>query len=52
MLVEELVQGTDRDVTDKKECKTRMHGVDKMDVEGNPKQGKLENWKEDRFGWG
>ena len=32
--------------------KTRMHGMDKMDTEGNSKKGKLENLKEGVFGWG
>ena len=32
--------------------KTRMHGVDKMDTEGNSEEIKLENWKDKCFGWG
>ena len=30
----------------------RMHGVDKMDREGNSQEGKLEIWKEERLGQG
>ena len=29
----------------------RMHGVDKMDTEGNSQEGKLEIWKGERLGW-
>ena len=29
-----------------------MHGVDKMDTEGNSHEGKLEIWKDEGLGWG
>jgi len=30
----------------------RTHRVDKMDTEGNSKEGKLESWKEEGLEWG
>ena len=33
------------------EGQERMHGVDKMETEGNSKEGKLGIWKEEGFGW-
>jgi len=30
----------------------QMHGVDKMDIEGNSQEGKLEMWMEEGLGVG
>ena len=35
----------------RKDWQGRMHGVDKMDTEGNSQEGKLEIWKVEGSGW-
>ena len=46
------IEGQDRGRLGQTMAVERMHGMEKMDTEGNSKKGKLEILKENGLGWG